>query len=333
MALSQFSRRVFRACLLLTMLACVVLTLVSILLTLAAGTLQLDGEYATGGPGRLLLSSLSVVRFNGFIPTADAGADAVEDAAIYRVTLHWFLNAFGFEDPAAPWEKSTAIIHNVNGFLPGSALTLPGDLVATAIRLGLPKEDFMCLDDYHHREGRCHNAFLAAWASGASSSATFDTSGPLFAYYFAAIIPLAILLQEFIMKRLPSLTQCYCPAFISRRRWCPCLKEGEEMTGPIRDRMRLWNLVVLAAAYPLAPLMLGANGVALVGYLDTADEKVGGMNAQLGLGFLYSSLATFLLILLAILCVKLRTWIGGTQSWLDEQCIDQTKLVDAACSD
>jgi hypothetical protein len=324
MAISIASRRVLRASLLLTMLVCVLLALTSIFLTLAAGTLQLDGEYATSGPGYILLSSLSVVRFNGFIPSADAATDAMT----YRVTLYWFLNAFGFEDPAAPWEKSTAIMHNVNGFLSGSPLTLPQDLAATARRLGLPKEDYMCLDDYYHRHGQCDNAFLAAWATAASSRTTFDTSTALFAYYLVGIIPLAILLQEIIIRKFPNLTQCYCPAFISRRRWCACLKEGEEMTAPIRDRMRLWSLVLFAVVYPIAPLILGANGLRLVGYLVAIDAKVGGMNPQLGTGFAYSSLFTFFLVVLGIICIKLRTWIGGTQSWLDGQNLDTTKLTD-----
>lgn len=90
---------------------------VSVLITLAAGTLQVDGEYENGGPGGLFLSAILVVQVshgNFDFPDANYTADTITQfegvvtsakdgnptGTPYLVNLHWFLNGFGWEYPS-----------------------------------------------------------------------------------------------------------------------------------------------------------------------------------------------------------------------------------------
>lgn len=313
-------RPLARGTLAATAILCLIFTGLSIFCTLAAGTLQMDGDYPTG-PGYLLLSSLSVVRFKGIFshPNNDTGS--------YEITLHWFLNAFGWEWPYAAWERSCGIVNNINGFLPGPALTLPGDLIAIARRLKFPEEEYWCLgSDSSHSGGVCHNHFFDAWYSTNLPSTSFGTAIPLFGYYFAGIMVLTTAITELIVRCSPRLAKCYCPSFISRRGLCPCLKDDEEATPAVRNRFRVWNLGVLAMAYAFSCLTLLLRGLQLKTYLSKVDLKVEGMNAQLGEGFLWLSGATLIAVTLALGCLHLRGLIEPAKSWMKEQGISEDEV-------
>lgn len=292
---------------------CIIFTTLSIFLTLAAGTMQLDGDYPIG-PGRLWLSWLSVVRFQGIIPP-------LSESSGYQVTLHWFLNAFGWEWPEAAWEQSCGIVHNIEGFIPGPGLTLPADLALAASRMRLPEYDYECLGS--HGAGFCHNEFLAAWDEANPPPTTFNTVVPLLGYYFAIVLLLSIVVADVVARITPSLARCGCPDFISKRGLCPCLKKGEEMSPTVRNRMRIWNLELLAIVYTFSTVTLLAKGVALTSYLNKVEAQIGTMQMHAGLGaeFLQLSCGTLAAILLAILCLKQREMMGQTASWMEEQGI------------
>lgn len=277
----------------------------------------MDGQYPDG-PAYLALSSLSVVRFKGiFIHPNDNGSASCE------ITLHWFLNAFGWEWPYTTWDRSCGIVHNIDGFLPGPALTLPGDLVTVARKLKFPEEDYWCFPiGSSSFGGICHNEFFGKWFEANLASDSFGTAMPLFGYYLAGLMVLCTAITEAIVRWRPELAKCYCPEFISKRGLCPCLKDDEEMTPAIRNRTRVWNLRVLAVAYAFSCLLLLRTGVQLQAYLNEADSRVGGMHARLGSGFLSLSSVTFAAILVAMGCLIVRGKIEPTQSWMKEQGVD-----------
>ena len=288
----------------------------SLFITLAAGTLQMDGGYPDG-PGYLAFSSLSVVRFKGlFVHPNDNGSQS------YQITLHWFLNAFGWEWPWTSWDRSCGIVTSINGVEPGPALTLPGDLVTAARRLRFPEEEYWCFNtDPSARGGICHSQFFDAWYEAKPPTTSFSTVVPLLGFYFAGIIVLSAGVIEVMVRWTPNLLKCQCPGFISKRGLCPCLKDGEEMTAGVRYRHRVWNLVLLAMAYGFSSLALLRKGLQVKAYVDEVDTKVGGMNAQIGHGFLWMSGATLIAVLVSIACLTMRARIEPTKSWMAEQGI------------
>jgi hypothetical protein len=298
-------------------IVCVAFTTISILLTLAAGTMQLDGNYPTG-PGRLWLSWLSVVRFQGLVPLN------TDSSSNYQVTFHWFLSAFGWEWPEAAWEQSCGIVHNIEGFMPGRALTLPTDLALAARKMRLPEYEYACLDpEFSHLAGFCHNDFLAAWYQARPALTSFSTVLPLLGYYFAIILVLSIAVAEVVMRFSPSLARCQCPALVRKRNLCPCLKEGEEMTAAVRNRMRIWNLSLLATVYVFSSAVLLAQGVSLTSYLNNVEAQAGRLQMHAGIGaeFLQLSAGTLAAILFSIVCLQLRVSVGpdASLSWLRVQ--------------
>lgn len=298
--------------------SCLIFTGVSIFLTLLAGTLQLDGDYPDG-PGRLLLSSLSIVRFRGLVTHPNTNG-----SPSYQVTLHWFMNAFGWEWPQGSWEQSCGIVHNINGFLPGPALTLPGDLTTVARGLGLPVEDYQCIEGDATLGlvgGICHNEFLSAWDEAQPPLTSVGTAIPLFSFYLASITILAIAVAEVLVRRDPSWAKCSCGDFISKRGLCPCLKDDEEMTPKVRNRIRLWYISFLAVVYVIAVESLLRRAMELASYLREVDSQVGNMEVELGSGFLTLAGLTALAIVTSMACLVLRGRISSSQSWMDEQGI------------
>ncbi|VUC25141.1 unnamed protein product [Clonostachys rosea] len=316
MALSPLQRKLTRHFLATIAVLCLVFTTASLLLTLEAGTLQLDGDYPTG-PARLILSSLALVRFKGI----------VGEASDYRLTLLWFLNAFGWEWPSASWDLSCGIVHNINGLLPGDALTLPDDLGLAAARMQLPQEDWRCLSN-RVKGGFCHNPFLAAWDEEKLPPTSFSTAPALWLFYFTGSLLLAIVLQEIAIRWIPGLTECYCPNIVSRNGLCPCLKKDEKMTPDVRTRMRTWSLVLLAMSYTAASTLLTLKGLALVRFLKGLDSKIGEMDAQLGTTFIKLSASTLIAILLSVLCLRVRQYLEQNKSWMEQQGVDATTLTE-----
>lgn len=319
--LPPIARTLMRWTLLTIAVVCVAFSGLSILATLAAGTLQMDGGYPDG-PANLFMSSIAVVRFGGIIPSDS-------DSKGYELKLLWFLNAFGWEWPQTSWEKSCGIVRSINGFLPEDQLILPEDLGRAANRLRLPQEDYGCLDRYTHRAGICHNEFLAAWDAANPKDTTFSTVIPLFIYYLAVIFLITLALQEVAARWAPGLLKCYCPKFISQRNWCACLKEGEEATPERRSRLRIMGLWILAVTYTIGALMLGWQGLTLVQYVNQVDAQIGGMNARIGSGFIGLSVGTLIAVLLAILCLKLRNLIRKPSSWMEDQIGNEPIVLDA----
>lgn len=321
MALSPLQRKITRHALAAVAVLCLLFTSASLLLTLEAGTLQLDGDYPTG-PARLILSPLALVRFKGII----AGGDGDDDS--YQVTILWFLNAFGWEWPSASWDLSCGIVHNINGLLPGAALTLPLDLGQAAARMQLPQSDWQCLSNRADGNGICHNPFLAAWDAENLPPVSFSTTPALWLFYFTGTVLLAILLQEIGIRWLPVMTSCYCPNIVSRNGLCPCLKSDEKLTPDVRTRMRTWYLVLLAISYTAASTLLTLKGLALVQFLKGLDSKIGGMDPQLGTTYIKMSAFTLIAILLSVLCLRVRQYLEQNKSWMEQQGVDATTLTE-----
>jgi hypothetical protein len=293
-------------------ICCVAFVSISTFVTLQAGTMQLDG-------GKLLFSSLSVVRFRGIEPSPYS-----DDTHRFQITLHWFVTSFGWEWPSAHrWEQSCGIVHNIEAMVVAKPLVLPGDLALTAERLRLSEYEWPC------REGGavCYNEFLRAWDEADVPTTSFSTLVPLVAYYLVGFNLLALLLQEFGIRWMPGLLRCHCPKSISRRNICACLKEGESLTAEVRCRMRTWYLGLMAIAYGFAWWQMLATGLKLVAFLSRLERQIPGMEPELGSGFIKLSGLTLFAIILTPVCLKIRLILG--QGYGDLQT-DQEELGEDA---
>ncbi|KXJ87313.1 hypothetical protein Micbo1qcDRAFT_167665, partial [Microdochium bolleyi] len=167
----------------------------SVLATLAAGTMQMDGGYPDGA-GYLLFSPLAPVHFYGILPSPEAPPllsammkssthdddkshgdvssetrkRSTADLDPYDVKISLFLNALGYEWPRSPtWGRSTGIIRNTNGgVIPDlPSAEFPTDLASIARRMGLDKDSYACLlaadSSSSQRLQPCSNTFLHAW--------------------------------------------------------------------------------------------------------------------------------------------------------------------------
>ncbi|KAH7024471.1 uncharacterized protein B0I36DRAFT_331478 [Microdochium trichocladiopsis] len=170
---------------------CTLFTGLSLLATLMAGTLQMDGDYPDG-VGYLVFPSLAPVHFYGILPSpeeSDSGT-VIDDSnninnnndsgeptspsavsapatttAYYQIKISFFLNSLAFSWPASPrWSPSTGIIRNIDGLWSAAYAHFPSDLALVARRMGLPEDDYACLLAPETRAG------IWGWSSIWSSS-------------------------------------------------------------------------------------------------------------------------------------------------------------------
>lgn len=175
--------------------SCVLFAALSLLATLAAGTLQMDGDYPDGA-GYLFLEDLAPVRLYGILPSTSSSNTTTTDPKQpesaqgvtlepYQVRISIFLSAIGYSWPRSPrWSTSAGIIRNTVFLLPPDpSASFPLDLAAIAKRMHLPEEDYACLHPdaaghQHFLEGPpCANAFLETWLLASSTYLT--SSGEL----------------------------------------------------------------------------------------------------------------------------------------------------------
>ncbi|KXJ90041.1 hypothetical protein Micbo1qcDRAFT_164557 [Microdochium bolleyi] len=315
---------------------CTVFAGLCVVSVLAAGTIQMDGDYPHGA-GHLLLSSLAPVHFHGILP-ADGlllgsiaqmpasflGPDREANIA-WQVKMSLFLNAFGYEWPDSPtWDHSVGIVRNVDGVMPSSpALRLPGDLADVGRQMGLDREDHWCLkeaglDDAAGRQ--CAKVFFSAWCGGGGGSGggsgscahqlEVSTTLESMLYYILACSLIALAAQELVVRVFPKVLRCACPGVIRRRGWCPCWKEdvdGPVLTHPVRNRMRLSLLKIFGVVHVLATGLVLYKAYSLKQFVDQVDEKLGdGMQAGLGLAFFAVSCATWVAVIAAVVSLKVR---------------------------
>jgi hypothetical protein len=166
------------------------------------GAICLSGTLMVDSDPPFILPRLRLAAFTGVVSSPGASSPHGR----YLVTLHWFLNALDFTYPLASKEYQAAgMIYNIDGFVPGEALTLPAHLVTAARRVGLPADAWRCLPDSASGEEivvvggggeddmilptLCTETFFEAWAARhRAAEFAFRTDWALYAYYAAFLL-------------------------------------------------------------------------------------------------------------------------------------------------
>ncbi|TQN69544.1 hypothetical protein CSHISOI_05937 [Colletotrichum shisoi] len=292
-------RQRMRAVLLALTCACATFGVVVQFLTLIAGRWVIrSGSGSGSGSERLALSSLSVVQFDGIIPSSP-GSDS------YLVTMHQFAASFGYEYPDA----------SKAGIL-GRSPRFPRDLVAVARALELPPADWACL----RGPEPCAAPFFQSFSAGAGAGA-FGMPGTIrhLSFAYALVLVLYIAAIEVLIAARPSWLRCRCH-FSCFTRVCPCPRgaraEIEALPGVFWDRYRLWTWGLLPCAAFLPPFVMTLHGLPLVRFVER--RVVGDVDVRFGTGFVVVQAACFGASLAAVVCVYLRRRLGRGMIWMEK---------------
>ncbi|GJC92590.1 hypothetical protein ColKHC_01416 [Colletotrichum higginsianum] len=285
-------RQRMRTILLALTYACATFGVIVQILTLIAGRWVIRSG---SGSESLALSSLSVVQFDGIIPSP--GSDS------YLVTMHHFAASFGYEYPDA--SKAGILGHSPR---------FPRDLVAVARALELPPADWACL----RGPETCAAPFFQSF-SGRGGGGGFGMPATIrhLSLAYALVLVLYIATIEVLIAARPSWLRCRC-YFSCFTRVCPCPRgaraEIEALPGVFWDRYRLWTWGLLPCAAFLPTFVTTLHGLPLVRFMER--REVGDMNVRFGTGFVVVQAACFGASLAAVVCVYLRRRLGrGWFGW------------------
>ncbi|KAK6227461.1 hypothetical protein QIS74_01016 [Colletotrichum tabaci] len=287
-------RQRMRAILLALTYACAIFGVVVQILTLIAGKWVIRSG---SGSERLALSSLSVVQFDGIIPSPGSNS--------YLVTMHHFAASFGYEYPDA--SKAGILGHSPR---------FPRDLVAVARALELPPADWACL----RGPEPCAAPFFQSFSAGGGGG-DFGMPATIrhLSLAYALVLVLYIATIEVLIAARPSWLRCRC-YFSCFTRVCPCPRgaraEIEALPGVFWDRYRLWTWGLLPCAAFLPTFVTTLHGLPLVRFVER--REVGDMDVRFGTGFVVVQAACFGASLAAVVCVYLRRRLGRGMIWMEE---------------
>ncbi|KAF6796344.1 hypothetical protein CSOJ01_13262 [Colletotrichum sojae] len=271
-----------------------IITAVQVLNLIAGTWVTRDSD----GTERLALASLSVVEFQGIIPSPT-------DPDSYLVTMRLFHGAFGYEYPEA---SIAAII--------SSTPNLPADFVRIGEHLNLPPSSWAC---YRNRGKECTSPFYDAFGRGFhldDMSTTLSTFSHAYALVFVALV----ILVEVLIAVRPSWLRCLC-YFSWLKRVCPCPRgtraEIEALPPAFWDRYRLWTWAFAPCVAVVPAIGLFLNGLILKEYVSV--RRAGNVNARFGTGFLALQGLSLGAAFVAVGCVYVRRVLGRRESWLDQR--------------
>ncbi|OHE90379.1 hypothetical protein CORC01_14327 [Colletotrichum orchidophilum] len=265
------------------------------ILILAGGTWVIRDS---DGAQRLGLSSLSIVQFNGIIPSPT-------NPDTYLVTMHQFAASFAYEYPS----KSKA------GII-GSSPHLPYDLGAVSRALALPESEWAC---YHSAQDPCTgNPFLSAFRH---EWLVLPTGTANFAILYALVVVAYLLVTELLIAVRPSWLRCQC-YFSCLKRVCPCPRgtraEIEALPLAFWDRYRAWCWWMLPCTAFLPAFTQGMNGMLLKAYVSR-PRGLGDVNARFGTGFVVVQALCLGASVAGAGCMVLRKVLARKRSWMEEQ--------------
>ncbi|KAF9871497.1 hypothetical protein CkaCkLH20_11144 [Colletotrichum karsti] len=262
------------------------------LLNLVAGTWITRNA---DGTQRLGLSSLSIVKFDGIVPSPSKPGS-------YLVTMHFFLSSFGYEYHA---DSTAALV--------SSQPDLPRHFIEIGEKLGAPSTSWDCF----RSTGQCTSPFFDSFRF---SNYDMPPALPYFTHLYSIIFLILLLTIEALIHLRPSSLQCQCyfPFF---KRVCPCPRgsraEIEALPSTFWDRYRMWMWPMLPVAVFLPAFCLLLNGMLLRNYVNR--PSAGNVNAQFGTGFIVLQSTSVAAALMAVLCLYARRLLGQRSSWMEQQ--------------
>ncbi|KAJ0161536.1 hypothetical protein CTA2_6054 [Colletotrichum tanaceti] len=292
-------RQRMRATLLALTYACATFGVVVQILTLIAGRWVIRSG---SGSERLALSGLSVVQFDGVIPSPGSGSN-------YLVTMHQFAASFGYEYEYPDASKAGILGHSPR---------FPRDLVAVARALELPPADWACL----RGPEPCAAPFFQSFSAAAAAAAFVGVPATIrhLSLAYALALVLYVVAVEVLIAARPSWLRCRCH-FACLTRVCPCPRgaraEIEALPGVFWDRYRLWTWGLLPCAAFLPSFVTTMHGLPLVRFVDLR-EAGGGVDVRFGTGFVAVQAACFGASLAAVVCVYLRGRLGRGMVWMEK---------------
>ncbi|KAI8293641.1 hypothetical protein K4K59_005606 [Colletotrichum sp. SAR11_240] len=213
------------------------------ILTLIAGTWVTRG---CDGVQRLGLSSLSILKFDGIVPSPSKPGS-------YDLTMHLFLSSFGYEYPNASASAFATAEPN-----------LPYDFIQIGEHLGVDPSSWACL----RSADQCTSPFFNTF-----SRDSFQMTRTLeYASHILALSCIALLfLTEALIAVRPSWLRCQC-YFAALKRVCPCPRGSraqiEALSPGFWDRYRAWVWTTLPAFVFLPAFGLAMKGLLLKSYVS-----------------------------------------------------------------
>ncbi|KAJ3961362.1 hypothetical protein N0V92_001930 [Colletotrichum tropicale] len=278
------------------------LLIVACALTLYAGVVQIltliAGTWVTrgcDGVQRLGLSSLSILKFDGIIPSP-------LDPGSYDLTMHLFLSSFGYEYPNA----STAAFATAEP-------NLPYDFIQIGEQLGVDPSSWACL----RSTDQCTSPFFNTFRHD-----SFEMIRTLeYASHILAIAYIALLfITELLIVTRPSWLRCQC-YFSALKRVCPCPRGSraqiEALPSGFWDRYRAWVWLTLPAFAFLPAFGLVMKGLLLKSYVNRPGA--GEVNARFGERFVVAEGTAVGAACLAVVCVYVRASLGKKVNWMEQQ--------------
>ncbi|KAH6676934.1 hypothetical protein F5X68DRAFT_224148 [Plectosphaerella plurivora] len=275
-----------------------------------AGSRLVNTDLEKPGPIRLLFSNLAIASFDGIIP------DPNSDGA-FLVTMHLFVNSFGWEFPSASTKAQTAGI-----VIPtrDNALYLPRDFIPIGKAVGLDESAWGCFPP--NWTGSCESPFFAAFRRQWPYNEAPGFLDYFMTVYFFTCTTLLFLSEILIFVR-PHWLKCRC-YFRALKRVCPCPKgerhEIERLPSTFWDRWRLWTWPLLpVTVFPIAADTF-FRGHLLVRWLTWApDGDMRGMNPRMGKGFAILDGTAFALSWVAVFCMLARLLLHRKANWMEQQ--------------
>ncbi|KAH0425263.1 hypothetical protein CcaCcLH18_11097 [Colletotrichum camelliae] len=278
------------------------LLIVALTLALYAGVVQIltiiAGTWVTrgcDGVQRLGLSSLSILKFNGIVPSRSTPSS-------YDLTMHFFLTSFGYEYPNA----STAAFATAEP-------NLPYDFIQIGERLGVEPSSWACL----RSADQCSSPFFDTFRRDSfEMTRTLEYSAHILAISYIALL----FFTELLIAARPSWLACQC-YFAALKRVCPCPRGSraqiEALPPRFWDRYRAWVWSTLPAFVVLPAFGLVMKGLLLKSYVSRPGA--GEVNARFGEGFVAVEGTAIGAACLAVVCVFVRASLGERVNWMEQQ--------------
>ncbi|KAL3293844.1 hypothetical protein RB213_013764 [Colletotrichum asianum] len=282
--------------------SCTALLIVACALALYAGVVQIltliAGTWVTrgcDGVQRLGLSSLSILKFDGILPSPSRSGS-------YDLTMHLFLSSFSYEYP----NTSTAAFATAEP-------NLPYDFIQIGEHLGVDPSSWACL----RSADQCTSPFFDTFRYDSfEMTRTLEHASHILAIAYIALL----FLTEALIAARPSWLRCQC-YFARLKRVCPCPRGSraqiEALSPGFWDRYRVWVWFTLPAFVFLPAFGLVMKGLLLQSYVSRPGA--GQVNAQFGEGFVVAEGTAIGAACLAVVCVYVRASLGKKVNWMEQQ--------------
>ncbi|KAF5000121.1 hypothetical protein FDECE_11283 [Fusarium decemcellulare] len=292
-----------------------VVTMITLVIMITAGSFLVNNDPDSPGPMRPFLSRFAIVKFDGVVPDP-------ENNTSFLVTLNLFLTSFAWTYPSAPSKVQSAGLRRTID--PRVGLSLPSDLVHVGQSVDLDESAWGC---YVSESNSC-NSFYAFFHQSRSWGKKQPFSVTFLFHVFALWVAFCVLYFEIKVAFFPSWFRCKHKGVM--RQICPCPRcephENALLPPSFWDRYRLWGWLPLSLYGGLVGFMSNNVGSELVQYLRYANQdaqggsSIQGIEARMGSEFLNLTWACGIASSFSTLCILGRLLLSHTKpGWMERE--------------